>query len=219
MFALSEHSGSIMHIYFAALQAKPGKSAKVAPLVAATRDVINANGADATAWVASTGAPIGSFGISMRVDGAAQLAEFQQKFAASDDYNKATRRLAGQLAGPTETFFNQVVGVAGDGGAPSPFVSVTRSTIMNGHLADALGWSNEVLEYVHNATGLNGILTTAAAGSFFDVSWIFSAASAADSDAANAKLMAMPDYIGLIDKAGGFFVPGSAHRSSMMQLP
>lgn len=123
------------------------------------------------------------------------------------------------MAGPTETFFNQVVGVVGDMGAPSPHVNVTRSTIMNGHLADALGWSTEVLEYVHKVTGLNGILTTAAAGSFFDISWIFSAASAADGDAANDKLLADPDYIAMIDKAGGMFVPGSAHRSSMMQLP
>jgi hypothetical protein len=208
-----------MHIYFAALQAKPGKSSELAPLVGATRDVIKAAGGEATAWVATTGAPIGAFGISLRVDGLAQLTELQQKFAASADYNAATSQMTDLLAGPTETFFNQVIGAAGDATAPSPFVSITRSTVMNGHLADALGWSTEVLEFIHGVTGLSGVLTTAAAGSFFDVSWIFSAASAAEGDAANDKLMAESDYIALIDRGGSFFVPGSAQRSTIMQLP
>ncbi len=208
-----------MYIYFAALQAKPGTSSKLAPLVGATRDVISASGGDATAWVASTGMPVGSFGISVRVEGLAQLTELQQKFAASADYVEATSKMTDLLAGPAETFFNQVVGAAGDQGAPSPFVTITRSTIMNGHLGAALGWGMEILEYVHKVTGLSGVFATAAAGNFFEVSWIFGAGSAAEGDAANDKLMAESEYIAKIDKGGSFFVPGSAQRSTIMQLP
>lgn len=208
-----------MHIYFAAIQAKPGQSSEVAPLVAATRDAIAASGGDATAWIATTGQPVGMFGISMRVDGLAQLTEVQLKLLASADYIEATSKMSDRLACPTETFFDQVIGVAGEAGGPSPFVTTTRSTIMNGHLGEALGWSMEILDYAHKVTGLNGFLTTAAAGSFFDVSWVFSAGSAAAGDAANDKLMAESDYVAMIDKGGSFFIPGSAQRTSIMQLP
>lgn len=208
-----------MYIYFVALQARPGLGTEVAPIVAEARDVAIAEGADATAWIASTGAPIGAFGISARVESMAELTEVQQKFAKSAAYAKVTTKLSGLLAGPSETYLNQVVAAVGDAGKPNPFVTVTRTTIMNGHLGDALGWSSEILEYVNKVTGLSGMLTTAAAGNFFEVSWIFSAASAADGDTANDKLMADPGYIPMIDKGGSFFVPGSAQRSSMMQLP
>lgn len=209
-----------MYIYSATLQAKPGRGGEVAPLVQAARDEISkATGHTAYGWAASSGAPIGAFGISTRVESNVQLVEFQQKLAASADYQKAARKLGKQLHGPAETYMNQVIGAAGEQGAPTPFVTVTQSTIVNGHLGDAMGWGLEVMEYVHRATGLSGVFTSAAAGNFFGVSWIFSANDAAELDSANLALQADLGYISLIDKAGGFFVAGSATRSTLMQMP
>ena len=45
-----------------------------------------------------------------------------------------------------------------------------------------------------------------------DVMWIWGAQTGVELDAARAKLQADSGYIGLIDRAGGLFVPGSATR-------
>jgi hypothetical protein len=114
---------------------------------------------------------------------------------------------------------SQVLGAAGDQGAPAPIVTLTQSTVAAGHLGDAMGWSLEVLEDVHKVTGMSGLFTNLMAGSFFDVTWIFSAETGADLDSANAKLQADTGYVGPLDKAGGLFVEGSATRVTLVQMP
>ncbi len=209
-----------MHIYSATLQAKPGKGAELGAMLPKLRDeVAAATGSAAYAWVFSAGAPIGSFGISTRVEGNAQLMEFQQKLNASKAYQTKAAKMGDILASPAATSLSQIIGFAGEQGEPAPVVTLTQSTIVGGHLGEAMGWSMEVLEYVHSVTGMSGLLTSLSAGSFFDVMWIFAAQTGAELDDANAKLMSDKGYIGLIDKAGGLFVPGAATRVTLMQLP
>jgi hypothetical protein len=212
--------GTTMHIYSATLQAKPGRGAELGAMLPKLRDeVAAATGGAAYAWVVSSGAPIGSFGISTRVEGNAQLMDFQQKLAASKAYQTQAVKAGDVLFTPATTSLSQIVGFAGEQGEPAPVVNLTQSTIVGGHLGEALGWSMEVLEYVHSVTGMRGLLTSLSAGGFFDVMWIFSAQTGAELDDANAKLMADKGYIGLIDKAGGLFVPGAATRVTLMQMP
>ncbi len=209
-----------MYIYSATLQANPGRGGELASLVPQLRDAVAAAcGTTANAWAMSSGQPIGTFGISTRVEGTEQLLGFQQKLGASEDYQALASQSAGLLTAPAETNLVQILGAAGDQGEPAPIVTLTQSTIMNGHLADAMGWGMEVLEYVNNVTGMSGLFTNSAAGNFFDVSWIFSAQSGAELDSANQSLQADPGYIALVDKAGGFFVQGSAQRSTLVQMP
>lgn len=209
-----------MHIYSAVLQAKPGRGAELGAILPKLRDeVASATGSAAYAWAISAGAPIGSFGISTRVEGNAQLMEFQLKLNASKSYQTQAAQVGDILAMPATTSFSQIVGFAGEQGPPAPVVTLTQSTIQSGHLGQAMGWSMEILEYVHSVTGRSGLLTSLSAGSFFDVMWIFSAQSGAELDDANAKLRADHGYIGLIDKSEGLFVPGSATRITLMQMP
>ncbi len=209
-----------MHIYSATLQAKPGRGAELGAMLPQLRDEIaTATGSAAYAWVVSSGAPIGSFGISTRVEGNAQLMEFQQKMNASKTYQAKAAKVGDVLAAPATTSFSQIVGFAGDQGEPAPVVNLTQSTIMGGHMGEAIGWSMEVLEYVQSVTGMSGLLTSLSAGGFFDVMWIFSAQTGTELDDANTKLLTDPGYIGLIDKAGGLFVPGAATRVTLMQMP
>jgi hypothetical protein len=209
-----------MHIFGAQIQAKPGRAAAAGTKVAEIRDVVSsATGQAGFAWAAVAGAPVGSFLLSTRLEGTAGLIELQMKLAESADYQKLAVDAGDLWAVPAETSFLQVVAAAGEPGEPQPVTTVTRSTISAGHLADALAWSNEVLEHVNKVTGLSGLLATSSAGSFFDVSWIFGAESGAAADEANNALMADPNYIGLIDKAGGLFVDGTAERITLVQLP
>jgi hypothetical protein len=209
-----------MYVYSATLQANPGRGGELASLVPQLRDAVSAaSGNPANAWAMSSGQPIGTFGVSMRVEGNEQLLDLQQKMGASEDYQALASQFLGLLAGPAETNLVQIVGAAGDQGEPAPIVTVTQSTIVNGHLGDAMGWGMEVLEYVNNVTGMSGLFVNSAAGNFFDVSWIFSAQSGAELDSANQSIQADPGYIALIDKAGGFFVQGSAQRSTLVQMP
>lgn len=209
-----------MYIYSATMQAKPGRGGELASMLPKLRDTVaDTIGNPGYAWAVSSGAPIGAFALSTRVEGNQQLLEFQQKLGASDSYQKMAVKFADVLAAPSDTYLNQVVGAAGEQGEPAPIVVVTQSTIAGGHLSDAVNWGVEILDYTHSVTGLSGVFTTAVAGSFFDVTWIAGAESGEELDAANARLMKDTGYMSMIDKAGGFFVPGAAQRVTMVQMP
>lgn len=209
-----------MHIFGAQIQAKPGQGAAAGAKVAQIRDVVtSATGQAGYAWAGVAGVPIGSFLLSTRLEGIADLIELQMKLADSADYQNLAAEAGDLWAAPIETNFLQVVATAGELGEPQSVTTITRSTISAGHLADALAWSNEVLEHVNKVTGLSGLLATSSAGSFFDVNWIFGSESGTAADEANNTLMADPSYIGLIDKAGGLFVDGTAERMTFVQLP
>lgn len=209
-----------MHIYSATLQAKPGRGGELGALVPQLRDAVTKTvGSPAYAWAMSAGAPIGCFGISTRVEGNQQLMEFQQKLAASDDYQSVAIQGADLLDGPAQTSLSQIIGSVGEQGDPAPVITITQATVMNGHVADAVGWGMEVLEHVHKVTGQSGLMTNLSAGSFFDIMWIVGAPSAAELDTANDKIQNDAEYIAMLDKAGGFFVPGSATRVTIMRMP
>lgn len=209
-----------MYIFGVQLQAKPGRGGEAGTAIAALRDAASAAiGRTGYAWTAIAGAPVGSFGLSARVEGVSDLIEIQMQLRSDDDYQKLATESGDLWAAPGQTSWNQVVAIAGEQGDPKPVTTVTTSTISAGHVGNALAWSNEVLEYVAGVTGLGGVLTTSAAGNFFDVSWIFGADSGAAADAANAALLADPGYIAMIDQAGGLFIDGSGTRVVLMQLP
>ena len=209
-----------MYIFSATLQAKPGRGGELGAHMPKIRDsVAEATGNPAYAWAASSGPPIGSYGISTRVEGHEQLLESQQKLAASEKYQAEAAKLADVLAAPSATSLSQIVAMAGEQGEPAPIVRLTQATMEIGHLGDAMAWGQEMLEHVHNATGLSGLFTNLASGSPFDVMWIFSAHSGAELDTANAALQADTGYVGLIEKAANFVVPGSAARATLVQMP
>lgn len=209
-----------MYIFGTQLQAKPGRGGAAAAKLTELRDVVSeAAGQPIRAWTVAAGAPIGSFGMSTRVEGAAGLIDLQTSLVANADYARLAAEAGELWAGPVETNLNQIVATSGDQSDPLPVITVTRATIAGGNVGDAMAWSNEVLQYVTGVTGLGGMLTTSAAGNFFEVSWIFGAESGAASDAANDSLLADPGYVGLIDRAGGLFMDGSTQRVMLVQMP
>jgi len=209
-----------MYIFSAALQAKPGRGGELGAQLPQLRDAVaEATGNPAYAWAASSGPPIGSFGISTRVEGHEQLIGFQQKMSASEAYHSAAANVADVLDAPSTTSLSQIVGMAGEQGEPAPVVRLTQATVQIGHVSDAMAWGQEVLDHVHNTTGMSGLLTNLAAGNPFDLMWIFSAQSGAEVDAGNAALQADTGYVGLLDKAAGFMVPGSVARATLVQMP
>jgi hypothetical protein len=209
-----------MYIFSASLQAKPGRGSELGAHIPPLRDAVaEATGSPAYGWAASSGTPIGSFGISMRVEGHEQLLDFQQKMGESDNYHAEVAKVADVLDAPSPTSLSQIIGMAGEQGPPAPIVRLTQATVEIGHVGDAMIWGQEMLEHVHNATGMSGLFTNLASGSPFDIMWIFSAHSGAELDAANAALQADTGYIGLIDKAANYMVPGSATRATLVQMP
>ncbi|NNC81023.1 MAG: hypothetical protein HKN94_12825 [Acidimicrobiales bacterium] len=208
-----------MYIFSATLQAKPGRGGELGAHIPTMRDAVaEATGSAAYGWAVSSGAPIGSYGISMRVEGHEQLLDFQQKMGASENYHAEAAKLADALAAPSATSLSQIVAMAGDQGEPAPIVRLTQTTLQVGHVADAMAWGQEMLQHVHNTTGMSGLFTSVASGSPFDVMWIFSSQSGADLDATNAALQADTGYVGLIDKAANYIVPGSTARATLVQM-
>ncbi|MGI9612416.1 MAG: hypothetical protein ACR2QO_05880 [Acidimicrobiales bacterium] len=209
-----------MYLYGAQIQAKPGRGGEAGAKVAELRDVITAAiDQPGYAWAVAAGAPVGGFMLSTRLEGMADLIDIQMKMATDDDYQKLSAGVADLWAAPVETQLAQVVATAGEPGEPKPVLSVTRATIAGGHMADAMAWANQVLEHVAGVTGLSGMLAMGAAGDFLGMTWLFGSDSGAASDAANEALMADADYIGLVDRGGGYIVDGSAERVILVQLP
>ena len=78
-----------MLIYGSALEASPGKSGELGPQLPALRDAVSkATGEPWWAWAVAAGRPFGSYVLSSRFNGMAELLEAQQKVGASAEFQK-----------------------------------------------------------------------------------------------------------------------------------
>ena len=212
-----------MQIYSAQIQAAAGKGGETGALVAQTRDALAAaTGQPFYGWSVAAGAPVGSFVISTRVDGTAQLLDVQQKMAESSEFQQLGPKYSGLAAAPAETQLVDIIGTTGEMVEPKPVVVVTNSGIGSsapGGLNAALAWSNSVLERAGAVTGASGFLGLSAAGPLYQVTWIFGADTGAQMDEMNAALGGDAEFAAMLDGGGGLFIPGSAQRVIMAQLP
>lgn len=208
-----------MLIYGAALEAAPGKGGTLAAALPGLRDVCaEATGTPWWAWAVLSGRPFGSFILSTRHDGFADMLESAMKVGASPAFQNISSEFGGVLAHPAETALNEVIGVQGEVGEPKPIMVLTRATISGGRLSDALAWSAKALEHVSTMTGSGGLLTMSSTATMFQVGWMVGYDDAAQVDAAVATLNGDASYVTLLDEAGGMFVPGTSERSVIVRL-
>lgn len=208
-----------MFIYSAQLQAQPGKGGDLAaqlPELAAK--VSAAAGTPASAWAVATGAPIGSFAISARIENTAELLAMQQGLAGSEKYQKASAKLGGLLAGPAITNMLEVVMTAGEAGEAKPLTTVTRAALHGESLSASMAWSAQLLEYAAKTTGVSGFLATTAAGPMFQVAWLTGSDDAAELDETNAKLASDATYMSMLEQGTDHVIPGSVERMLLVRM-
>ena len=202
-----------MLITSAVFQARPGKSEEAAGRVLGIFQAASkATGVPFMVWGGVAGVPFGSFLGSARFDNMAHYLESGQKMSSDAEFKKATLGLDDTMAGPTETFLNEVIAVTGEVGDPKPLVLVTRATLVAANLTAGLGWSTKVAQYVTDATGVGGTVTISKAGPMFQVSWLGGVQDGAQLDEVDGKLNGDANYLAMIEAGSQYFIPGSSQR-------
>ena len=209
-----------MHIYSAQMTAVGGSQIEAAELVTRIRNVAStATGLTLSAWGTIVGAPYGSFAVSMRVDGMAELLESTAKLAGDEAWAALAGDSARLFAGPAEIRFQTVIAATTEQMNSTPIVSINRSQIANGQIKTAIGRSVEMLNFVKGVTGIDGMLAMSDGGPSNELAFIFGVDSAEAGDEANAALAADPTWLDMMDSAGHLFVSGSGHRTYAARMP
>jgi len=84
------------------------------------------------------------------------------------------------------------------------------SSIGPGKVGDALGFANEVSDYLLKHYDVKTQVLMPVAGNPFRISWRSEYASLAAMEAFQSKLLTDEKYMALLTKAAPFFIPGSA---------
>ena len=77
------------------------------------------SGREAIAWAGMAGPPVGSYLVSMRLDGLQDLADRQAKLLENAEYRRLLSAASGILGAPSTTHLNQII-------AASPHTSPSR---------------------------------------------------------------------------------------------
>lgn len=184
-----------------------------------TAHVSDLLGSEVGLWSAGFGAPTGTLGWSMPVDGLAGVAANNETVIADADYHTMLARGQELIVGTAEDQLYQIIhGELGEQRPPVGSVATITRANIGAPWADVIGWGVEMAQLVEGITGTPVLFGTSMFGTFGEVGWIGVNASAADADAGNEKLIASEEYVAKVGEAPGLFVDGSGHRTFMTRV-
>jgi hypothetical protein len=176
-------------------------------------------GTEIALWSAGFGAPVGSVGWTMRVEGLAHVTEIGQKLGSDDGYHALLAKGADYFVAPAEdSLMLPVHGELGEASPPVGSIATVTSASMSGKITEAIGWSVEVAQLVEEITGNPVMVGTSGYGNFMQVIWIGVAADAAAADVQNEQIRTSDEYMAKVDGAHGFFLPGSGNRTVLSRV-
>lgn len=180
-----------------------------------TEHVNDRTSLDVSLWQGISGGPLGTFAWSSIVDGLAAVETAFDRLAGDSAYLDLASKAGDWVAVPPEDHILRVVHSAGgDYVRPDPgaYAEVTRAIPSEGKLAAATNFGVEISERHSALTHSSVLFCTLAYGTFGEMRWLGTYASAADVDHA-AELIAKDDgYATALDRAGDLFVEGLAQR-------
>lgn len=185
-----------------------------------TKHVSDVIGSEVALWSAGFGAPVGTLGWSLPVDGVAEVAANNEKMIGDAKYHEmvAAGREYSQPGSVEDSLMALAHGELTDDRPPIGAVATITTATMDAPYADVIGWGIDVAQMVEDISGVGVLFGTSVYGSFTDVGWIGVSGSAAASDAANQKLSEHADYIKKLSEASEMFVSGSGHRTFMTRV-
>ena len=166
-------------------------------------------GLDLAAWQVTFGAPAGTFSWTTTVESHAELGEATEKLAVDVGYLDSVQEAGELFAGPPEDSLIEIVATVGEGGHQGKVADVITARCAPGKISEAMTWGVEMMEYVGNVTGLDGLFTRSLYGPWAAVGWITLAETFEEIDAGTAALNAATDYVPKIDAAGDLFLVDS----------
>ncbi len=171
-------------------------------------------GVDIGLWAAGFGAPYGTVVYAGPADGLAGVTEMNEKLANDATYHDKAAALRAIAVGPAESqLMDPMHGeVRADGAPPIGAVATYTSAVADAPFDQVVGWGIEVSQLAEGIMGYPVIFGSGVAGTFGEFGWLTVAPDAAAADAANAALMASPEYIEKISAATDLFVSTASHR-------
>ncbi len=164
-------------------------------------------------WVGAWGTQPGTIVWSALVDGVAQLAELNDSLMADEAYLGKVAAASDVVESvETDRVVEIVHGELTDAAEVGSYSGNVMAVAHEGKVGAAGAWAAEIADIWSATTGLPVIVTTTTAGPIGEYGWFVRHADAASIDAANAKIMASPDYIAALDRSAGLFQPGAIQR-------
>jgi hypothetical protein len=180
--------------------------------VTAITDKVNQiSGLEIHAWMASLSPELGTVSWATFVEHLEQLEQANEKLALDDGLAELTEKNAHLFAGPLTDSLATVVHGGPQPGAEVPaYVTVARAVAANGKLGSAMAAGVEIATRATEITGLTTSFLASSTGPYGGCAWTTGCASIAQVEESEAKLMADPGWLELIDRIGSSYAEGAS---------
>lgn len=197
-----------------------GSPRKVMPWVMDITQYVNSHGTiPVTCWTGNFGYPIGTVAWSAMVESQAALEAATAPLLGDSGYLDLLDQAAELTSVPGNDLLREVLyGAPGEPPAVGAVATITTATAAVDRMGDALGWAVEIAQFVENTIGSPVAVLTDVYGTMGGVTWIGSAADAAASDAARAKLAGNADYLKRVEATKELFIPGSGRVGMVSRI-
>jgi hypothetical protein len=177
-------------------------------------------GSEVACWSVMFGAPAGTLGWSLPVDGVGGVAANNEKMIGDAKYHEmvAEGRQYSQPGSVEDALMNLAHGELTDQRPPIGAVATITTVTMQGRWPEAMAWGAEMAQLHEEIIGTPILFGRNAVGSTETVGWIAVHANAAAEQASGAKIMANEDVSKKMGEATGLFVIGSGHATIMTRV-
>lgn len=179
----------------------------------------DATGRRINTWTSVAGGTAGHYSWGYQVDGSAELVTNTMAALADADYlarvEEGRQFFTGQ---PRDTLYRAFGELGEDQTRVGNVAMITQATAKAGSLGHAVGWGQEISEYVQRLTGLYNVLLSAPLGPYSLLTWMGIAKDPAQADEADRRMRTDDEYLKLISRGGDFFQDGSGHTQLFLRI-
>jgi hypothetical protein len=192
------------------------------PWAVGMTEYVNAHSSlDVSLWMYDFGQPLGTIAWSAVVESQPALVAASASLLADEGYYDKIEESADFGSSPGEDHLREFVHLPTGDGEPvgvGAVATLTTATALFDRIADALGWSVEIAEYVKGVTGSPVAVLMNSYGQMGEIAWIGLQPDQAAGEAARAKLAADTSYMAKMAATKELFVPGSGHVSHLTRI-
>jgi len=207
-------------LLFSRITTPSGSPRRVIPWVMDITAYVNANtDLTVTCWAGTYGYPIGTVAWSSIVESQASFVAASTALNAQDGYLDRLEAAADMVTTPGEDRLGEIIhGAPSDPPPLGAIGRITRATAVVDRMAEAVGWSIGIAQYVEQVIDSPVAVLSDLYGAMGGITWIGVVPDAAAADASRAKLAGDSGYLERLHASKGLFVNGSGHVSEVTRI-
>lgn len=175
-------------------------------------------GLEVSAWSEVFGPGVGTLSWTTMIPDLTALEQGMDKLAVDEEYWTAIEQGAELFSGFTEDRLMQIIHGEPDPDRRPSYVAVVRARITNGHLVDGIGFGVEIAQKATAVTGHATAFVSAATGGYGEVAWLTGFEDIAQGQEGQAKLMADPEWLQMLDAKAGKVYQNDADQRMYRRL-